>query len=116
MSRISAKMKCPRKVKQDLLTKIREDVQIAADEGDRSVLSLESAFGAPEEIANSYILSLDQKELSVKLKKAWFGRTILIIALSAVLLAVTIFVMMLIESGQHTTYYTDTEIGVVEGR
>ena len=111
---IRSHLKCPRKVKKDILQKIEADMQIALDDGDGSVSSLASAFGSPEEIANSYLLSLDQDDLRREIKKAKFWRTLLAILLALALVSFSIFMFALNEAGKHrTTHYTEDDVGIV---
>jgi len=114
VSQVESKLNCPREVKQDFLAKLREDIQLAVDREGGNILLLESEFGTPEEIAESYAVNLEQEEMDKAVKKARFWRLFWIIVSVAALLGLGIAVFVLSKNTQRTTQYYDEGMGVLE--
>ena len=81
--RIRSWLPCPRKLKNMILSDIRENVQAFAEENsDADMAALYAHFGAPQQIAASYVADLDMPRLlrDLRLRKRIFTAVMVLVS------------------------------------
>ena len=107
---ISKRLLCKRGVKRQFLIEFQSSVQDYIDKRPEVTLEdVRSHFGAPEEIANEFLASIELGSL----KKAFGWKRVLIIGLCVALLLLTLYIVAsLIDGHLAVTGFHETEVAL----
>lgn len=107
-------LKCPKKIRQRLMAELRSSVDEYLDEHPNAAPSdIVQHIGTPEQIAQDYLSSMDERELQSQVSRSRTIRRVLAFAAIALVISAVIFYVLYTNWKNNILYFNDYTI--IEG-
>lgn len=104
---------CPPKIRKDILSKIKNEAEVAFETGSLSENSIAEVFGTPEEIAKNYLLDVDTEMLLSEYKKMRRRRILFTVLCAILVLCIGIAIGAILQDAGLSTSFVDTQQGFI---
>ncbi len=104
---------CPLKIRKDILSKIKNEAELAFETGGVNESNISDVFGPPEEIAKSHFMDVDMEMLLSEYKKMRRRRILFTVLCAILVLCIGIAIGAMLQDAGHSTSFVDTQQGFI---